>query len=165
MQSGGSWPLVSPTWQELYDDSWEVVTPTAAQLQVGKLFIDKYADKLSHRETETVYGDVNEIHAALCYVKSQICGEAHIAQGCDCSCCESYWCEAFSLCQSCRKLEIIRDRILEAKGEGLPAVILTKEELDRVFPQQSRPAAKSAAKPAAKPAAKAKRSHFNFSFA
>ena len=157
MQSGGSWPLVSPTWQELYDDSWEVVTPTAAQLQVGKLFIDKYADKLSHRETEKVYGDVNEIHAALCYVKSQICGEAHISQGCDCSCCKSYWCEAFSLCQSCRKLEIIRDRILEAKGEGLPAVILTKEELDRVFPKQSRPAAK--------PAAKAKRSHFNFSFA
>ena len=67
MQSGGSHPPA--TWQELYDNSWEVVTPTAAQLQVGKLFIDKYADKLSHRETEKVYGDVNEIHAALCYVK------------------------------------------------------------------------------------------------
>ena len=159
MQSGDSWPLVSPTWQELYDDSWRVVTPTAAQLQVGKLFIDKVADQISHRETETVYGQVSEIHAALCYVNSQICGEAHsvFSQGCGCNCCDSYWFEAFSLCQSCRKLEIIRDRILEAKGDGPPAVILTKEELDRVFPHQSRPAAK--------PAAKAKRSHFNFSFA
>ena len=158
MQSGGP-PAGHPpaTWQELYDNSWEVVTPTAAQLQVGKLFIDKYADKLSHRETEKVYGVVTEIHAALCYVKSQICGEAHISQGCDCNCCSSYWNEGFSICQSCRRLEIIRDRILEAKGEGPPGVILTKEELDRVFPKKFRPAAK--------PAAKAKRSHFNFSFA
>ena len=90
---------------------------------------------------------------------TQICGEAHSTffHGCDCGCCESYWQEAFSTCQSCRQHEIIRDRILESKGDPPPAVILTAEGLDRAFPQQFRPDWH-------KKVAKAKGSHFNFSF-
>ena len=94
-----------------------------------------------HRETKTINTEVSEIYAALCYANTQICGEAHSTffQGCDCGCCESYWQEAFSTCQSCRQHEIIRDRILESKGDPPPAVILTAEGLDRAFPQQFRP--------------------------
>ena len=119
-------------------DSWRIVAPTTAQLRVGKLLVDKIADQIFHRETKTITAEVSEIHAALCYANTQICGEAHSTffQGCDCGCCESYWQEAFSTCQSCRQHEIIRDRILESKGDPPPAVILTAEGLDRAFPQQ-----------------------------
>ena len=58
-------------------DSWRIVTPTAAQLRVGKLLVDKIADQIFHRETKTINAEVSEIHAALCYANTQICGEAH----------------------------------------------------------------------------------------
>ena len=140
-------------------DSWRFVAPTTAQLRVGKLLVDQIADQISHRETKTITAEKSEIHAALCYANTQICGEAHSTffQGCDCGCCESYWQEAFSTCQSCRQHEIIRDRILESKGDPPPAVILTAEGLDRAFPQQFRPDWH-------KKVAKAKGSRFNFSF-
>ena len=58
-------------------DSWRIATPTAAQLRVGKLLVDKIADQIFHRETKTINAEVSEIHAALCYANTQICGEAH----------------------------------------------------------------------------------------
>ena len=154
MQPGDSWSLSSV-----------LASPTTAQLTAGQLLVEKISDQVYHREIEAIRAEVSELDAALIYIDTQICGEAHNELfSCDCNCCDSYWDEAFSICHKCRQHEIIRDQILKGKGEPPPAVILTGEELDRRFPQKFRSVATATARPAAKAAARAKGSHFNFSF-
>ena len=154
MQPGDSWSLSSV-----------LASPTTAQLTAGQLLVEKISDQVYHREIEAIRAEVSELDAALIYIDTQICGEAHNELfSCDCNCCDSYWHEAFSLCHKCLQFEIIRDLILEGKGEPPPAVILTVEELARRFPEKFRPVATATVRPAANAAAKAKGSHFNFSF-
>ena len=133
---------------------------TVPQLAHGQALVEEISNKVFHREPEAIQAEVSELDAALAYIDTQICGEAHNTFfSCDCECCLSYWHEAFSLCHKCRQFEIIRDIIHEqGRGAEPPAVILTEEELSRRFPEKFRPVAKVAAK------TEAKGSHFNFTF-